>query len=178
VIYDRRDGTLTLVDHPSETWVRTTLPLDIDDVLGDELKRGRRDIRTTGEVETTTHSRRILGRRCPEYRVRSWNTRGSSRSNPQSFSVWATTEVPFDLDLLGTVVHNLRLLYNRDAGYRRELEKMPGLQMRLEMVQGTRLGAKRWVDEVVSIEERPPPPGIYTPPWGYRRIDRFEHLDL
>jgi beta-lactamase regulating signal transducer with metallopeptidase domain len=178
VIFDRTRRHLTLIDHPSETWVETPLPLEIDAVLGQDLQRGRREIRTTGEVEETEDSRRILGRKCPEFRVTSWNSRGSSRSNPQTFSVWTSTDVPFDLALLDQVVHNLRLLYNRDAGYRRELEKMPGLQMRLEMRQGSRLAARRFVDEVVEISRGDPPPGIYRPPWGYRRIDRFERLDL
>jgi beta-lactamase regulating signal transducer with metallopeptidase domain len=178
VILDRRRQTLTIVDHPSETWVRTTLPLEIDAVLGEEPQRARREIRTTGEVEATSRSRTILGRRCPEFRLRSWSTRGSSRTDPSSFSVWTTTEVPFDLSLLDEVLVNLRLLYNRDAGYRRELEKMPGLQMRLQAVAGTLLGSSRWVDEVVELERRLPPPGTYGPPWGYRRVDRFEHLDL
>ncbi len=178
VILDRRRQQLILIDHRSETWVETRLPLEVSNVLGEELQRGRREIRTTGEVEETEDTRRILGRRCPEFRVTSWNSRGSSRSNPQSFSVWTTIDVPFDLDLLHQVLFNLRLLYNRDAGYRRELEKMPGLQMRLEMRQGSRLATRRFVDEVEEISSLAPPTGIYQPPRGYRRIDRFEHLDF
>jgi hypothetical protein len=178
VVLDRGEGTLTIVDHPSETWLRTELPLEIDAVLGESLQRSRREIRTTGQVEATSRSRRILGRRCPEFRVTSWSTRGSSRSDPQSFSVWVTTEVPFDLSLLDEVLLNLRLLYNRDTGYRLELEKMRGLQMRLEMVEGTRLAFRRWVDEVVEVERRPPPARTFEPPWDYQRIDRFEKLDF
>jgi len=178
VIYDRRGHRLLLIDHPSETWVEATLPLEIAAVLGEDLQRGRRDIRTTGEVRETGDTRRILGRRCPEFGITSWNSRGSSRSNPQSYSVWTSLEVPFDLDLLDEVLLNLRLLYNRDAGFRRELEKMPGLQMRLEMRHGSAITARRFVDEVVDISQGDPPDGTYLPPRGYRRLDRFENIDL
>ena len=178
VVFDRRERRLLLIDHPSETWVATTLPLEIAAVLGEGLQRARREIRTTGEVRETGSTRRILGRRCPEFEVTSWNSRGSSRSNPQTFSVWTTTDVPFDLALLDEVLLNLRLLYNRDAAYRRELEKMPGLQMRLEMRRGSGLSAERFVDEVVEISTVEPPSDIYLPPRGYRELPRFEHIDF
>lgn len=178
VIFDRSRQLLLLIDHQSETWVETPLPLEIAAVLGEELQRSRRDIKTTGEVHKTGDTRRILGRRCQEFRVSSWNSRGSSRSNPQTISVWTSTDVPFDLDLLDEVLFNLRLLFNRDASFRSELEKMPGLQMRLEMQRGSAFLAKRFVDEVVEITHLAPPEGTYRPPRGYRLLDHFEHMDL
>ena len=74
--------------------------------------------------------------------------------------------------------YDLRLLYNRDEAYRRELTEMPGLQMRLEMRDGSFLIGKQWADEVVEISSRVPPPGVFEPPFGYRRLDRFEELEF
>jgi hypothetical protein len=87
--------------------------------------------------------------------------------------VWATTELPIDLELLDTLLLNLRLIYNRDGAYRTELEKIRGAQLRMEGQQGMLFG-KRYIDEVVEISQRTPPPGTYEPPAGYRRVDRLD----
>jgi beta-lactamase regulating signal transducer with metallopeptidase domain len=178
VIYDRTRGWLTLIDHQTETWVETPLPLEIDAVLGDDLKRRRRGIRTTGKVEVTGRHRRILDRRCEEFRVTSWSSRGGALTDPNTFSVWTAVDPPFDRTLLDEVLLNLRLLYNRDQAYRNELEKMPGLQMRLELRDGSFFAGTRWADEVVEISSRVPPPGTYQPPAGYRQLERFEELEF
>jgi hypothetical protein len=178
-IVDLRRSRLTFIDHGAEIWVETPLPLDVTSILSEEMQRRWRGIRTTGTVEPTRERERILGRRCSAYEVTSWNaTGGGQLSNQTTFKVWVSTDVPFDLELLDALLLNLRILYNRDEAYRDELARMPGLQMRLELRQGSPLLGTWYVDEVVEMATAEPPPGTFEPPEGYRRVDRIEELDL
>jgi hypothetical protein len=94
--------------------------------------------------------------------------------NESRLKVWASTDVPFDLSLFDEMLYNLRLIFNRDAAYRSELEKIEGLQMRLEFNQGNILRGHRIFDETVLIEERVPPSEAFSPPPGYAEKERIE----
>lgn len=178
-IVDLRREKLTFIDHDTEVWLEAPLPLDVLPLLSTEMQRRRRDIRTTGTVEETEKRERILGRKCEIFRITSWNTSGGGvLSNETTFKVWSTTDVPFDLRMLNELLLNLRLMYNRDTAYRAELQKIQGLQMRLEYREGNFLAEKRYIDEVVEITETTPPPGTFSPPQGYRQVEIIEELRL
>lgn len=177
-ILDRRHRRFILVDHPTRSFVETTSPVVPQDVLSAKLLERWRDRRTTGNVEQLSESRRVLGRRCTAFRVTSWPTRGKGAAAPTSFKVWVTTDVPFDLTLLDEVLLNLRLFYNRDESYRAELQSMRGHQMRLEARSGNLLKQTRMVDEVVEMREADCPAEAFEPPAGYRRLERFDELDM
>ncbi len=174
-IIDLARNRLTFIDHGSETWAETALPLDVSALISEDGMRRHRQMRTSGEVRSTGHKRRILNRRCNEFEVSSWNTTaGGQLSNQTSFKVWATTDLPIDLGLVDTLLLNLRLIYNRDLAYRAELEKVKGVQLRMEGRRGGAYFGQRMVDEAVEISQGPPPPGTYEPPTDYRRVDRID----
>jgi hypothetical protein len=76
------------------------------------------------------------------------------------------------------VSSHLRLIYNRDAVYRSELEKIKGFQMGIELRTGNFFAGKRYVDETIVLESRTPPPGTFLPPVGYERRQRIEDLEF
>ncbi len=177
VIVDRRRQRLTYIDHKHQTWVETPLPLDPPNVFCEHSLSTYHKIRSSGEVIPTSKSRRILGRKCRQYGVHSWRVGGGRVSNESWITVWASTDVPFDLSLHDVMLYNMRVIYNRDAVYRSELEKIEGLQMGLELREGSLLRAKRFYDETVRLEPRVAPPGTFEPPAGYTRKERIEDFE-
>lgn len=133
----------------------------------------------TGIVVDTGDSRRFLGRRCRAYDVESWRTRGGGEIiDPERYTVWSTTDVPFDVRLFDALLMNVRLIYNRDVDFRKELEVIRGLQMRLEARLGNFIRSQKVIDEVVGITEAVPPPGTFEAPETYRRVERLEKIGL
>jgi hypothetical protein len=170
---------LTFIDHDTEVWIEVPLPLDVTAHLTEKMQREWRGIRSTGKVEDTGKREKILDRKCQVFEVTSWRVSGGGvLSAETSYKVWSTTDVPFDIGLLDQLLFNLRLIYNRDAAFREELVKVEGLQMRLEMRQGSFVAGQRYVDEVMEITTATPPPGTFDPPAGYRQVDMIHELRL
>jgi hypothetical protein len=178
-VVDRARTRLTYIDHEHRFWTTTPLPLEVDRAMCEHSLARRHEMRSSGEVAATGRSRRILEKKCAEYAVHSWSVRGDgSIDNEERFKVWATTDVPFDLSLYDDLLHNVRLIYNRDAVYRSELEEIRGLQMTLEISAGNFLTSRRITDHVVVLELRTPAPDVFAPPEGYQRRDRIEDFEM
>jgi len=175
-IYDRARGTFTVVDHESRSYVTAPLPLVVDSLLSADMLARHGTTATTGRVVETGKSRRIQDVACREFLVESWTTGRGNTQAPVVFRVWAGAGVPHDLDPFREYLHWLRVLYGRDQAYRDELLKIDGLQVRLERVFKRFPWRHRTIDEVVEMELRDPPEGVFSPPADYERRERIERL--
>jgi beta-lactamase regulating signal transducer with metallopeptidase domain len=178
VIVDRGRQRLIYVDHKHRTWVESRLPLDIPILFCEHSLKTHHEARSSGEVTETRRTRRILGRKCRQYDVHAWRVTNGRIHTEEWIKVWASTDVPFDLSLYDDMLYNMRLIYNRDAVYRSELEKIEGLQMGLELRDGNILRSRRYYDETVKMEARTPPPGTFSAPAGYTRKERIEDFEI
>lgn len=178
VIINRREDRLTYIDHKHRFWMETSLPIDISRDLCEHSLKTRHERRSSGEVTETRRTRRILKHKCREYHVHSWYVGNGRIHTEENIKVWASTEMPFDLSLYDEMLHNLRLIYNRDPLYISELEKITGFQMGIEMRAGNFFMGKRYADETVKIEALTPPPGTFSPPVGYERREKIEELEF
>ena len=178
VIVDRRRQRLIYIDHKHQTWVESRLPLDLPTLFCEHSLKTHLERRSSGEVTETRRTRRILGRKCRQYDVHSWYVGDGRIHTEEWIKVWASTDVPFDLSLYDDMLYNMRLIYNRDAVYRSELEKIEGLQMGLELRDGNFLRGRRYFDETVKMEARTAPPGTFSAPAGYTKKERIENFEM
>jgi len=176
MVIDLADDRLTFIDHDNETFVEHALPVDVAELLSPEERRRHREMRSSGEVSKTRKRPRFLRRRCGEFEVVWWYTKDGSCPDPGPITVWATTDVPFDLDLYDSVLLHSRMLYNRDERYRRELEKIEGLQVRIELGGDGFLYGTRYVNEVVEMAAMAPPSDAYVVPMGYTRQEYITRI--
>ena len=178
IIVDLRKGLLTFVDHRAGTYVEASLPIDAERVVDDAIAHRFRQMGMSGEVKKLRSTRIVLGRRCRGYEVSMWTARARSDAVPRTVTVWATSDVPFDLALYQEFLENLRLLYNRDDALRSALRTITGFQARLELVEGGVAASTRTVTEAELIVHRPAPPSVYSAPEGYRKLERIQDLDF
>jgi len=178
IIVDRRRRRLIYVDHKHRTWVESPLPLDIPTLFCEHSLKTRQERRSSGEVRETRSNRRILGRTCRQYDVHSWYESNGQIHSEGWIKVWASTDVPCDLSLFDEMLSTMRLIDNRDAVFRSELEKIEGLQMGLELREGNFLSGRRYFDETVRIETRTPPPLTFSAPAGYTKKERIENFEF
>ena len=169
-------SSLTYVNHDDQSYVVASLPLDLDAILIPEVREYVRSNAVTGRVVDAGRKGRVLGHRCHEFRVESWSAGARARSEPVVYSVWACNKVPVELDVFRVFLDCQRRLHGRDDSYARELLKLDGLQLRLRRDVRAFPYRIRTVDEVVEMEMRQPPPGIFEPPAGYTRRERIVQL--
>lgn len=170
------ESSLTYVNHDDQSYVVASLPLNLDTILIPEVREYVRSNAVTGRVIATGRKGRVLGHRCREFRVESWSAGARARSEPVVYSVWACNRVPVDLGVFRVFLDCQRRLHGREDTYAQELLKLDGLQLRLRRDVRAFPYRIRTVDEVVEMEMRQPPPGVFEPPAGYTRRERIAQL--
>ena len=155
---------LIIIDLQFNAYISTSLPLKLENILqeGKLLEYQKETI--TGTVTPLKETRVILGLKCQGYQVTMIRKKPGSDPTQDKMTVWATTDVPFDIKPHDQLLDNLRILYNRDEKLRGELKTIKGLQMRIENPR-TRDGKEiTYISEVVEISRKLPP---------YNNIDEF-----
>ena len=92
--------------------------------------------------------------------------------------VWTHADVKADLSLYDKMLDCMRLIAGRDETFRKELAKLDGIQMRIQLTIKRGPSSIRYVEEVVELAEKDPPAGAYEVPEGYTRVDRLSGEDF
>jgi len=133
---------------------------------------------TSGDVEKTEQTLKILDKECQQYNVRYWNIASGEKKNQQSIKVWSYDSVNICLRPFYTMINNLRMLYNRDIKLRKELSKIMGIQMRIEATNDNLGENRKMIAEVVEYAEKEAPTGTYSVPEDYKKQERITEKDL
>ena len=72
LVVDLGRALARVIDHRSQSFVETPLPLEVETLLDEGLAAEFRRSRTSGEVRRAGGTRTVLGRRCVGYEVRMW----------------------------------------------------------------------------------------------------------
>jgi beta-lactamase regulating signal transducer with metallopeptidase domain len=178
VIVDLIESTVTFINHRNKSWLKTRHPIDMESLLGDEFQWRHPWPQTTGVVEEVDGTLEILGKECREYQVDSWKVAGNKQVDFNTIRVWASTDMPFDVNLFHELIDNKRKFANRDAEYRAQLAKLQGIQMALRLEVGPFWASRILHSEVVEITSRRPPAGLWSVPEGYTRKEQFTKDDF
>ncbi len=167
---------LTYIDPENGIWTDTPLPLDLDALYEEELREKLRQRRTYGRVAETGRTVEVKDVSCREYRVDSWRLRDGIRHDSSSLRVWASDEPPYYSRVFADFLDVLRRLHDRDAGFRRELAKIRGQQLRLEYREGSVWYRVRLVDNLDELSVVPAPADLFTPPPDCERVERLAEI--
>lgn len=104
----------------------------------------------------------------------------TAMGSPMKMMLWASTDVPFDVNQFNTKIWNnvLRGQMMLDDASVKEMMKIKGFQIASEM-SGEMMGFKlNTTSEVLEISKKNPPANIYAPPAGYAKKDKLSVEDL
>jgi beta-lactamase regulating signal transducer with metallopeptidase domain len=172
-LLDMVAGTITIIDHRSKSYIIAPHPLDVTNLLADELHWRHPTPRTSGVVTELEGTRKILDRECKEYQVEFWTVAGNKQVDFRTINVWATTDMPFDVSLFHELIDDKRCFNNRDEELRAELNKIEGIQMGLRMETGPFFSSRIWQSDVVEVTRKMPPDGLWSVPEGYTRREKL-----
>jgi hypothetical protein len=167
---------LTLIDLKKRIYVTTTLPIKLENIYTkkklSELEKEKR----TGKVKKLRQTREVLGRKCKGYIFKAQTHKADGSIEKSNTTVWATTDVPFDLKIYYQLLENLRIIHNRDKKSRKQLKKIKGIQLLVQLPQVQQGKTIKYISEAVEISKKTPPyPGIdaLIKAEGFKKVERF-----
>jgi len=177
-ILDLALDSLYILNPQTRTYLATTIPPAIPDILSDELRWMYKQEVTSASVKLEGNSKVICGHPCARYEVTTWREAHGSKKNEREMVVWACNALPFEHTAYSEMVRCMRMVFNRDENGMAELAKIDGVQMSIEMPDGGWFSGRKLVSEIVEVTPRPAPEGIYRVPNDYRRVERLTAADL
>jgi bla regulator protein blaR1 len=177
-ILDKDANSFTLVSHRTHSYVVMDLPLDIPHIWSDELKWIFKNRTTSGEVKPGRQKENINGRISQMYNVTYWRIVDGKKGSQSETVVWASTDVPFDLELHEQVLFNMRRIFNRDDDLQQELLKIKGAQTRITIYTKRFPRETRYCSEIIDILEQAPPVEALSIPENYIQKEKIEPRDL
>jgi hypothetical protein len=160
-----------LINHKDKTYLETTLPLDFSKLLPPEMAgMAAAMMKVTVTVNPTGQTKTIGQWNCSGYDVSM-----SMMMMPMKMQVWATTDVPFDVNkFMEKMYSNVLMAQLRlDEAAIKEMQKVKGFWIASE-TSGEMMGAKiRSTTEVAEISKENPPAGVYSVPAGYTKQEKL-----
>ncbi len=174
-IVDLKKNVMYLINPKEKTYVETPLPLDIMKLFPPEMAQMMSQMMKMTVTVTPNGQTKTIGQ---------WNCSGYDVSiqmmmMPMKMTVWATTDVPFDLDKFAKMYVNvLKAQMRLDDAAVEEMMKVKGYWIATETT-GEVMGAKmRSTTEVIEIAKKTPDASVYSVPAGYTKQDTLSMKDM
>lgn len=170
IIMDANEKVVYVINHQEKNYVEMPLPFKIENYLGEQAKQARMMMSGMTATVTPTGEQKKIG----EWNCQGYDIKMSMGGMMEmDMKVWATQDVPFDLDQ----VRKLRKISMELSGTMasdqllKEFEKIDGFQVASEIEVKVMGQSINTTSKVVEIQKKSPPPNIYQVPLGYTKTD-------
>ncbi len=177
-IFDLSKNHLIIINHKDKTYVEMSTPPDTGLVYSDQLKARNEMYKETGSVTANNKTLEILGKTCKGYDIKTWKVAAGTNFDENNIGVWASEDVPFDMNVFNGLINCKRILFNRDAAYRENLKTIKGFQLGLDFVLNRKGAEVKISSRTVEISEKQAPEGTFTIPTGYTKKEKVSLSDL
>lgn len=177
-IFDLAKNHLIIINHKDKTYVEMSNPPDTGVVYSDQLKARNEMFRETGSVTPNNKTLEIIGKTCKGYDIKTWKVAAGANFDENNIAVWASEDVPFDMNVFNGLINCKRILFNRDATFRENLETIKGFQLGLDFVLNRQGAEVKISSRTIEISEKQAPEDAFTIPAGYTKKDKVSLSDL
>jgi len=175
VVIDFKKNIMSIINHKAKTYLETTLPMDFAKLLPPEMASMAAMMKMTVTVNPTGQTKTVGQWKCSGYDVTM-----QMMMMPMKMVVWATSDVPFDLNAYMDKIYGaaLQAQMRLDEASINEMKKIKGFWISTETTSEM-MGAKfRSVTETMEISKKTPPAGVYSVPAGYTKQEKFSMQDM
>lgn len=157
-----------IVQHDNKVVLEMTLPFDVKAVLPPAVASMMLEQMKLEATITPTEERRKIG----AWNARRFDVEVKSPSMTMTSVVWATTDVGTEVDmsalrdLVGEIATAMQPSMKSALD---EMKKVEGLEVLKETTSIVLGSTVKSVEKLVSLEQKPAPPGLYDPPPTYER---------
>lgn len=153
ILIDMGKNTIVMINHQDKSYVQADLPLDMSKLLPPEAAGMMAMMKPKVQVAPNGQVRKIGSWNCKGYDIK------MEMMMNMNFTVWATTEVPFDWKAHQKMSANVMNMQGQiiDEAAMKEFFKIEGVQIASEMNLNV-MGAEMKVNtEVLEISDKNPP---------------------
>jgi hypothetical protein len=163
-----RPDEMIVVNHAAKTYTVLDLPLDFDELVPPEMKQMAAMFKLSAEV-TPTEERKKIG---------DWNVRryDIEMTNPSGMAITTVMWTTKDLDLEYPSYEKLAAQTMAMAGgaeLAAEMAKLEGFPVLQETTIDMAGNTVKNSEELVSVEKKDPPAGVYAAPEGYTESEQL-----
>ena len=175
-IIDLDKKVAIMISHESKTYVEMAFPIVISEYLPAQMAQMIGDV--TATVTPTGETQNVNKWKCNGYDViTSMDMMGMEMKT--AMKVWASTDVPFDWKMFAEkMLQMLNPMMPMGQEAINEFVKIKGWFIRTESTTNMMGTEMKSTMEVIDITKEAAPPGIYSPPEGYKKMDKLSMQDI
>jgi hypothetical protein len=175
VIVDLKKNALYMIFHSNKTYVESSLPFEFANIVDPQMAQMMAQMMKMTVTVTPNGQTKTIGQ---------WNCSGydvaiNMMMMPMKMSVWATTDVPFDVEKFMKLYTNvIKASLRLDDAAVQEMLKVKGYWIASE-TNAEIMGAKMHnTTEVIEISKKSPDASVYSVPAGYTKKDKLSMQDM
>jgi hypothetical protein len=174
-IVDLKKNMLYWINHGNKTYLESTLPFDMAKLLDPQMAQMMGQMMKMTVTVTPNNQTKTIG----QWECSGYDVAMNMMMMPMKMSVWASTDVPFDVDKFMKLYMNVMKAQLRlDDAAVQEMMKVKGYWIATEM-NADIMGAKMHnTTEVVEISNKTPGALVYSVPAGYTKKDKLTMEDM
>jgi hypothetical protein len=175
IVVDMKKNMLYWVNHTNKTYVESPLPFDFAKIVDPQMAQMMNQMMKMTVTVTPNGQTKTIG----QWKCSGYDIAINMMMMPMKMSVWASTDVPFDVDKFMKLYSNvLKAQLRLDDAAIQEMMKVKGYWIATEM-NAEIMGAKMHnTTEVLEISKKSPDASVYSVPAGYTKKDKLTAQDI
>ncbi|MCP5108341.1 MAG: hypothetical protein GY950_33450 [bacterium] len=181
VIMDLAQKKLFIANHGNKTYVETSLPLDMSNLLPAQFAQMMAMMKIKITVNPNNQTKTVGSWNCSGYDV----VMEISGMMPikMNMKIWASKDVPFDWkkysdEMFPSVMKASMGQMNIGENVIAEFKKIKGFQVASEITMNMMGNDMKVTTKVLEIAKKSAPAGVYAVPAGYTKNEKFSMADL
>lgn len=175
IVIDLKKNILYMINHGNKSYIESPLPFDFAKIVDPQMAQMMSQMMKMTVTVTPNGQTKTIGQ---------WNCSGydvaiNMMMMPMKLSVWASTDVPFDVEKFMKLYANvLKAQLRLDEAAVQEMMKVKGYWIAME-TNADIMGAKMHnTTEVIEISKKSPDASVYSVPAGYTKKDKLSMQDM
>jgi hypothetical protein len=175
IVIDLKKNMFYMINHGNKTYIESALPFDFTKIVDAQMAQMMSQMMKMTVTVAPNNQTKTIGQ---------WNCSGydvaiNMMMMPMKMSVWASTNVPFDVDKFMKLYTNvLKAQLRLDDAAIQEMMKVKGYWIATE-TNAEIMGAKMHnTTEVVEITKKSADASVYSVPAGYAKKDKLTMQDM
>lgn len=175
IIVDLKKNMLYWVNNGNKTYVESPLPFDFTKIIDAQMAQMMSQMMKMTVTVTPNGQTKTIG----QWKCSGYDVALNMMMMPMKMSVWASTDVPFDVEQFMKLYTNvIKATMRLDDAAVQEMMKVKGYWIATEM-NAEIMGAKMHsTTEVVEISKKTPDASVYTVPAGYTKKDKLSMEEM
>jgi hypothetical protein len=175
IVIDMKKNMLYWINNENKTYIESPLTFELANLVDPQMAQMMAGMMKMTVTVTPNGQTKTIG----QWKCNGYDVALNMAMMPMKMSVWASTDVPFDIEKYKKLQTNvLKATMRLDDAAVQEMMKVKGYWIATEM-NAEIMGAKmHTTNEVIEISKKTPPASVYTVPAGYTKKDKLSMEDM